>query len=294
MNIKGDLAEKALIPYGQLRVALNGAKTLTPLFSALVGSPGIDSGDYLEKMKVLIDYNNQVGDKVFKEMVSRGVNGTDGAKAVIGRQVAEFVSKTWSSRNGDLPDANHVADVIVLSITSAPHIEATFEDIGDNTARIINESSIGMKIVPVVQEINGMPKARSSLYIGQLKVDQFVSRTIDRVMSLSNYITDALIGREETSGKDRQIALASITGSIGSVVAASMENTLSTMTKEFRIMDSDARKEYQNQMELHPEGILLDRVLEQSSSYIDALYPGVNLSQQFTEEEDQTSSFKAG
>jgi hypothetical protein len=297
MNINDQLGtSKTSIPYSELRSALNGAKTLTPLFAALVGAPGIDSSRYQEKMEELINYNNLVAKKVIEHLVEGGVKSLASSRAIIGRQVAEFIAVTWTERKGDLPDPDNVATLVSSTILSSPNIEETFTDREDNTARIVSESIIGLKILPVFHSIQSLPGTQSKLYIGNLKPTQFVSRTIDRVMSLSNYITNALIGTQETDSKDRQIALSSISGTIGSVVAASMTNTMDMMSHEFKNMSADKRQEFRANMDSHPEGILLDRVLEQSSRYIDALYPGVNLEEKLSVDlsNEENLSIKAG
>jgi hypothetical protein len=289
MKIKGELHEQTRLSFNDLKKALNGAKTLTPLYSALVGSPGIDSKDYTEKMQELITFNNKVSEKVYQTLVNRGYSDTSSSKAVIGRQVANFVGETWTVRNGELPDIDNLSNIISLSISSAPHVEEVFDDIEANSSRILSEMSIGLKIMPVTEMIMAMSDAKKTLYIGNLKTEQFISRTIDRVMSLSTYITNTLIDKNEITSKDEQIVLSSISSSIGSVVSSSMKNTLLTMDSEFRVMNSSDRQDYLKKMELHPEGVLLDRVIEQSSAYIDALYPTVNLIARMSLETDDES-----
>jgi hypothetical protein len=282
MNVIQDKDDEALMEHqsqlvansNSLKSKLNKAKQMEPLFSALLSRPGANASDKQmdEAVVQIVDLHKQVSMKISDELVGDNANSVQ--LAMVGRSSAGLSASAWE-HNMSADDAAE----LFIKLSKASHLtpnkntDSFISD--DKLSSVLNIGSSSAKYLPILTKLNAIPAGTQRLYIGDNTAFDLTKELTRSALYLSDTIYDSIM--ESLSGdvseKDKVISKSSINTTVSTMLASAVISEMNIMTKEFKAMSNDERRDYLDELENNPERIVLaDRAINIVSLFKDELY----------------------
>ena len=260
--ILGDDADAA-----RRKIALHNAKVMIALQSALLRTPGMNSGDdvWRKAIRDIADLYCETLAKVLDHLEADGQSG-DWLKLKYNLPVAEMVSAMWAENRevAMMRGPANLADTFIKWTASLPAdlSRPSFEESGLSLVAemTLTQSGAFANLAPTLLRLERMDKRALPLYLGKTPIDEFRDDLYRLMQAHAPRITDSIAPKDAVNDKSRLITYKSVARHVGKILGAVLDvkfNRLLADARNMREQPQEKRQEYLKWLDGLPEGALM-------------------------------------
>lgn len=245
-----------------LRITLNSGRVFLPLFRAVLIHPGLhaNQGAFDSALSDVLKLHSEVVTGVKARIAPE--DNHPSVRAMIARPVAELVADAWDASEGKASaiDVKRIVDLYCISAAlPEPIPENAFER--DVDVAIQNSLALGKAVCLAMGALAypfGLGKDQRRLYLSDLAEQDASDIIADTISRAAEETVSALIpkGDEQT----QSIVYRSAVAVFGDLYRTLIETHFDLLTAELQSLKKDEQRDYLDEIDRNPDGILIDRV----------------------------------